>query len=447
MDSIPHPSILFVDDEANILSALRRMFHGKNYTILLATSGAHALHQLAQQPVDLVVSDMHMPEQTGTQLLTIVKQRWPETMRIILTGRAEITDAMRAINDGEVYRYILKPWNEIELLTTIQDALYLKNCRDEKQRLENVVREQNEQLHLLNTSLEQKVEARTAELQQTMAMLDSAHTHLKKNFVTSIKVFTSLIEMRGGALAGHSRRVAEIARHIAKGMGLSDVDAQEIMIAGLLHDIGKIGIPDKILNTPSMLLSGADRSTYEKHALNGQAALIAIEQLQRPALFIHHHHERYDGLGFPDGLAMLEIPLGARILALANDFDALQHGMLEDKAISPADAVVSICKQAGKCYDPAVVNAFKKWVNVAPSEPVVQEINVKTSALSVGMVLSRDLNTHGGWLLVAKDRVFDPRLIEQVTQFERSDGHALDIYIYCAETEEAPAPEEDPEKS
>ncbi|MDN3576532.1 response regulator [Chitinimonas viridis] len=425
------PVILFVDDEANILSAMRRLFRSADYEVATAGSGREALAYLEQHPVDMVVSDMRMPEQSGAELLCIVKERWPDTLRIILTGYADMTDTMRAINRGEIYRYLLKPWQDDEFVAVVRDALVVKSLRDEKARLEQLVRQQNREL-------EQKVKERTAELQKAMGLLSNAHDSLKKSFVTSIKVFTSLIEMRGGSIGGHSRRVADLAKQLARHMGLSDADAQEIMVAGLLHDIGKLGLPDKLIQTPYVLLSPTERAEYEKHTVNGQAALMALEQLQKAALLIRHHHERFDGKGYPDGLAMEQIPMGARILALANDFDSLQSGTLEEHALSRDDAYKSIIAHAGKRYDPAVVEAFTTLLGNTLAEPIRVEMAMRSSELKPGMVLARDLSTQAGMLLLAKDYPLDERLIEQIYSFERSARQPLPIYIYKPEE---PAPQ------
>ncbi|MGQ5523028.1 HD domain-containing phosphohydrolase [Chitinimonas sp. PSY-7] len=423
------PVILFVDDEANILSSLRRLFRSSNYNVLTANSAREALGLFEQGPIDLVVSDMRMPEQSGAELLTQVKGQWPNTVRIILTGHADLSDTIRAINSGEIYRYLLKPWNDEEFTGVVRDALAVKSLRDEKERLEKLVRQQNAELQSLNSNLEEKVRERTAEVQRTMGLLSTAHESLKKSFLTSIKVFTALIEQRGGTIAGHSRRVADLAKKMAQEMGLSDNDAQEVMVAGLLHDIGKLGLPDKLIQTPYVLLNSTDRAEFEKHTVNGQAALMALEQLTKASLMIRHHHERYDGKGYPDGLALDRIPIGARILAVANDFDSLQNGTLEEHPLNRSDAVKVIISQSGKRYDPNAVEAFKLLVG-GEAEPVSTEAAVRSAELKPGMILARDLHTANGMLLLAKDHALDERLIGQIFQFERSARQPLPLFIY-----------------
>ncbi|MBV8467985.1 MAG: response regulator [Burkholderiales bacterium] len=429
-ESARQPALLFVDDEENILSSMRRLFRGRPVQLATALSGAEALAYLEKHEVDVVVSDMRMPHQTGAELLSIVKDRWPSTMRIILTGYAEVDDTLAAINEGEIYRYVLKPWDDIHFISVVEGAIEVKAMRDEQARLQRLVRRQNRELADLNAVLERKVEQRTAELQAVTRQLAFANDNLKKGFVTSIKTFTSLIEMRSGSMAGHSRRVADLAKLIATQMGLVEAEAHEIMVAGLIHDVGKLVLGDHLIEVPYSQLSNTDRQEFEKHTINGQAALMAIDQLQGAAVFVRHHHERFDGKGYPDGLAEESIPLGARILSVANDFDALQIGTLEDRPLTREDAIRTIRSQSGKRYDPEVVDAFSAVINEPQAPTAKPETPARSGDLIVGMVLSRDLSTHTGMLLLAADHVLDERNIEQIQQFERSGKQPLPIFIY-----------------
>ncbi|WP_143747069.1 HD-GYP domain-containing protein [Chitinimonas sp. BJB300] len=162
---------------------------------------------------------------------------------------------------------------------------------------------------------------------------------------------------------------------------------------------------------------------------HGQAALMALEQLTKAALMIRHHHERYDGKGYPDGLALERIPVGARILAVANDYDSLQNGTLEERPLTRNDAIKVITSQSGKRYDPNVVEIFKSLMG-EEAEPVSTETSIRCAELKPGMVLARDLHTSSGMLLLAKDRALDERLIGQIYQFEHSARQPLTLFIY-----------------
>jgi len=427
---------LFVDDEANILSALKRLFRPLGYRVFTAESGAQGLAVLEREAVDLVISDMRMPEMNGAQFLEQVRLKWPEVVRILLTGYADIGSTIAAINRGEIYRYIAKPWEDNDVILVVRHALERKRLEQEKRRLEELTHRQNEELRDLNANLEAKVEARTKELRQAMGLLETAHRKLKENFLISIKVFSNLIELREGAMAGHSRRAAEHARNLAQHMGLKDAEAQDVLFAALLHDIGKIGLPDRLLYKPFVSLTGEERTEVVKHPATGEAALMALENLRGAARLIRSHHERHDGMGFPDGLVGAEIPLGARILAVANDYDALQNGTLLAKRVSGAEAQRFLIEGKGRRYDPQVVDAFIDLLGrPASMEIPVRERKVKSAELRGGMVLTRDLVTKDGMLLLSRDYLLEDSLIGKIRNFEDMVGYPLAIYVRAEDEE------------
>lgn len=421
-------TVLFVDDEENILNSLRRLFRSSGYRILLASGGAQGLAILEQESVDLVVSDMRMPEMSGAQFLEQVRLKWPDTVRILLTGYADISSTIDAINKGQIFRYISKPWDDNDILLSVRHALERKALEQEKRRLEALTQRQNEELRELNASLEIKVQERTRELRQAMASLEVANRKLKESFLTSIKIFANLIELRERSLAGHSRRVADLARTLAKHLGLPDAEVQDVFIAALLHDIGKIGLSDKLLVKPFLGLAGEERELVLRHPITGQASLMGLEQIQGATRLIRGHHERWDGMGFPDGLSGMEIPLGARILAVANDYDAVQIGVLMSKRLNQTEALAFIMEGRGKRYDPQVVDAFSNIMG-GQGNAETAEVGLQSPHLKAGMVLSRDLVSTEGIMLLSRDYKLTEDIVEQIRNFERSSGYPMTIYV------------------
>jgi len=409
---------------------LRRLFRPLGYKIHTAESGEAGLALLDSEPVDLVISDMRMPNMDGAQFLEQVRQKWPDTMRILLTGYADVSSTIAAINKGEIYRYITKPWDDIDIVLLVKHALERRVLEQEKRRLEELTKHQNDELKELNATLEARVEARTEEVRQTMAFLELANQQLKESFITSIKVFANLVELREKSLAGHSRRVADHARTLARRLHLPDTEVQDIFIAGLLHDIGKIGQPDSLLTKPFPALTGAERSLAVRHPVVGQAALMGLEQLHNAATLIRSHHEHWDGLGYPDGLSGLNIPMGARILAVANDYDGAQLGILLGKQMGPSAALALIAEGSGKRYDPKVADAFASLIHEQTGISI-EEVTLKSSQLKAGMTLSRDLVGHDGIMLLSHDHVLNATIIEQIHYFEHSFGHALTIHVHA----------------
>lgn len=421
-------TVLIVDDEPGILSSLRRLLRPAGYKIYTAESGQAGLVILGQEHIDLVISDMRMPEINGSQFLEQVRIRWPGTTRILLTGYADVTSTIEAINRGEIFRYIAKPWDDNDLSLIVRDALEHRRLQNENARLLVLTQAQNDELKDLNANLEDKVRQRTAEIEQINSFLNQANDKLKQNFLVSIKMFSGLMELRGGAMAGHSRRVADLARKLAGHLGIEAREQQDIFFASLLHDVGKIGFPDALLSRPVSRMSGDDLGLYRKHAIAGESALMPLDELKEVAKIVRSHHERFDGQGFPDGLEGSNISIGARILSVVNDYDGLQIGTLAEKRMSADEAKALILQSRGKRYDPTVADAFVELLGGLAQE-VVRERAVSHADLKVGMVLSRDLLSREGVLLLSADFVLDMRLIKQIQDYAFRENHALPIYI------------------
>jgi response regulator RpfG family c-di-GMP phosphodiesterase len=426
----PARAILCVDDEPHILSALRRLFRTQGYEVLTAGSAEAGLALLAEREVDLVISDMRMPEMDGVQFLERARVARPDALRLLLTGHADVEQIMDAINRGEIYRYITKPWDDTEILLVVRHALERRALEQEKLRLESLTLRQNEQLRELNQDLEAKVAARTAELRGAHDELLASNDKLKRTFLTSIRVFAGIIELRGANLAGHSRRVADLARRIAVRMGLDAHETQQVFIAGLLHNIGKIGFADDLLDLPVSMMNGEQLNQYKRYPARGEQLLMPLDDLGEAAAIVRAHQERFDGEGFPDRLAGLNIPLGARIVALASDYDNLQIGILTRNRLAPAQAAALVQERRGTRYDPAVVAAFEEVTtgrSAAPEAPRGQALPV--SALRPGMRIMRDLVTPDGSLLLSADHVLTARLIAQIADFETSSNLTFTVYV------------------
>ncbi|MCF8167665.1 MAG: response regulator [Rhodoferax sp.] len=428
------PVILCVDDEPSILSALRRLFRTHGYQVLLAESGQAGLEMLAREPVDLVISDMRMPEMDGVVFLEHVRKRWPDILRLLLTGYADITSIMGAINRGEIYRYVAKPWDDNDIILTVQGALDRSVLVREKKRLEALVLRQNEELKAVNASLEVKVEERTSELKQANGALNSANERLKTNFITSIKMFTALIELRDSKLAGHSRRVAELSRRLAQALALDSKQSQELFVAGLLHAIGKVGFDDELLGTPISNMNPRQLETYRKHPARAEQLLMPLGELKGTLEIIAAQLERFDGSGYPLGTSGRHIVLGARILAVASDYDSLQIGVAEPRQLSQQMAQTIIIQRKGRQYDPVVIDAFESMFRgIGPDDSSIdsaRERATKSIDLQPEMVLSRDLISPSGLLLLTAGHILDDAVIRKIMSFERSTDVKLTLYIW-----------------
>ncbi len=414
-------TLLCVDDEPNILSALKRLFRSSGYRVLTAEGGAAALELLGNEAVDLVISDMRMPHMDGAQLLEQIKLRWPGITRLLLTGYADVNATIAAINLGQIQRYITKPWNDEELLLIVRDAFERRALEDDKRRLEALTQKQNDELKSLNASLESKVEARTAEL-------SVVNDRLKKNYLNSIKAFSALLEQRGGQLVGHARRVADLARRTAQEMALPEAEQRDVFIAGLLHDIGQIGLSDVILAKPVPRMTPEELQRYRLHPIQGEQTLMTLDDMQSVASIIRGHHERFDGQGFPDAIAGPLIAQGARILAVAETYDDLQSGHLGSTGLTASQARTILQRGRGTQFDPEVIDAFMKLFPAAPPPPD-KPLMLHPHELQPGMVLARDFMSDEGVLLLAADHALTADLINRIRVFEKRLARSLLIAI------------------
>jgi response regulator RpfG family c-di-GMP phosphodiesterase len=417
----PTQTVLCVDDEPNILSSLRRALRNCGCQILTAGGGAQGLALMRETPADVVISDMRMPGMDGVEFLERIHSEWPMAVRILLTGHADIGDTVDAINRGRIFRYVHKPWNDTQLLATVHQGLELVALQRDKERLEELTVAQNLELRSLNEDLEQRVLERTNDLAL-------ANKKLNQSFLTSIKVFSNLLELRGGRLLGHGRRVANLARNIASAMNLDGQEIQDIFVAGLLHDIGHIGLPDALLAKPVARLDADELAQYRQHPLHGEQSLMALEDMQHVAMLIHSHHERYDGRGYPDGKSGQEIPIGARILAVVDTYDELQDGHLGGAQPTAKQARTLLQQGRATQFDPEVLEVFLQ---------LTQESQRKESAaficasedLEPDMVLASDLISPQGVLLLTSGHRLTASLIRRICVFEQRAEQKFRLHI------------------
>lgn len=304
-------TVLFIDDEVNILNSMQRVFADHDFNLLTAGSSQQALEILSRNDIAVVVTDNMMPGMNGLDLLRLAKVISPDTIRIMLTGYASLDTAIEAINLGEVFRFVVKPWNDKALEETVEDAL---------QRYRVV-----KQLQYGDESV----------------MLSIAQT----------------IELKDPHTRGHCDRVANYAVMISRAIGLPEEAVQEIKQGSWLHDCGKIGVPGTLLNS-SNKLDAAQYELVKKHSLWGAEVARQARLPSRIINVILYHHERFNGEGYPAGLSGSEIPLEARIVAVADAYDALTSNRPYQKAKEHGDAQQILVASQGTQLDPDLVSVF-----------------------------------------------------------------------------------------
>ncbi|CDF95008.1 MULTISPECIES: HD domain-containing phosphohydrolase [unclassified Pseudomonas] len=433
---VTKPTVLLVDDEESILNSLRRLLRSQPYEILLADSGAKALEILKERPVDLVMTDARMPNMDGATLLAQIRKLYPSTLRILLTGYADVDMMTKAINEGGLYRYLSKPWNDDELVQALRQALAHQHSESERQRLEALNREQNQQLKTLNATLEKRVASRTAELQQTADMLDLAYEELKRSYVTGTEVFSLIANLRLPKAKQTNRQIIELIRVYSRLHFLDESTDRDLTMAAALYNIGKLSWTDNMMVTPADLLHHNELDLYRSYPKQSESLLMTLDPMKDAARIILHHQERWDGSGFPDHLKGEAIPFGSRLLKLAVDFIELQRGLILERQMNSDEALVYIRKYAGKLYDPDMVEDFIKACgeyleDVTLSDPTVKVMT--TRELESGMVLARNLNADNGMLLLNAGKVLSGPLVEKLIAFEAMEGARYSVFVKIPE--------------
>jgi len=334
------PSVLIVDDDELLLKAIKRSLVRKNFDVIVAQSPEEALKVLSGTPIRVVVSDMRMPRMSGVEFLSMVRKRWPWIIRLMLTADDRVMTASQAINRDEVYRFLTKPFNIEELAEAICQALSYSYLKEEKERLVRTVEGQNSLLLEANGVLEKTVAERTQEL--------------RSSYLATVIALSEAVEAKDPYTRGHSERVAFMASEIARAMGFEERRIEEIRLAGLLHDVGKIGVPEKILQKPGPL-------TQEEVMIMRFHPGIGAK-IVKPVLYpadiipmIHQHHEWFGGGGYPQGLKGEDIVFGARILQVADTIDAMGSERPYRKPFMSERIMEELARFSGTQFDPEVV--------------------------------------------------------------------------------------------
>jgi response regulator RpfG family c-di-GMP phosphodiesterase len=329
--------VLIVDDDPQVREVLHQIFLSAGYRCLLACDGQEGLTTFRAWHPPLTVTDLKMPVMDGMALLGALRQEDPNSAVIVLTGAADMKTAIDSLKLG-AHDFIMKPVNLDELLISADRALERRQLLMERREYQEL--------------LERRVEEATRDL-------EAAYRQLQDTYRTTLEALGSALDTRDVGTEAHSRRVHGYALSTAREYGLDDHQMIDLAHGVLLHDIGKIGIPDAILLKPGPL-TPEEWKTMRTHPEIGARLIESVPFLRGAIPVVRHHHERWDGTGYPDGLAGRDIPLGARIFAVVDAFDAMTFDRPYSKAISFDAARAEIRRCAGSHFDPGVVEAFMR---------------------------------------------------------------------------------------
>lgn len=313
------PTVLIVDDEENNIQLLKRTFRGQ-YNLLTANNGVQALDVVKQygNKIALIVSDQKMPVMEGTEFLKKVRETNPSIIKILLTGHVGTDILVSAINDCDLFQYILKPFEPEELKIAVESGI-------EKYSMAS-----NNQLY---------------------------YKELRELFYKTIRAISNALDTRDAYTNGHSLRVTLYSMILAKKLNLDEGYLEDIEIAGLLHDIGKIAMPKNIL-CKNGRLTDEEFVVMKSHPVIGEKIVVNIKKLQIISSWVKSHHEKWNGTGYPDGLKGEQIPLAGRIIAIADTYDAMTSTRPYRTALAHDVAISEIKRCAGTQFDPKLAELF-----------------------------------------------------------------------------------------
>lgn len=318
MDKLEKYNILLVDDEEDNLALLYRTLRG-SYNLDKTTSPLKALEMLKEKTYELVISDHKMPEMDGVEFLKHVQVGYPPTMRILLTAYSDANILIDAINYAKIYRYVKKPFNPDELQLIVSSALEYYQLKHDNDKL---------------------------------------ISDLKELFSGTIKAIMEALDAKDSFTSGRSKRITYYSILIAQQLGMSMIDIGKVELAGMLHDIGMIGVSDEILYKIDSL-SQEEYDEIKKHITYSVKILEDIKQLKDVVEIIKYHHEKYDGTGYPFGISGEDIPMGSRIIAVADAFDSIISNRIYRNKTELNEAMLKIKETSGTQFDPIVVKAFE----------------------------------------------------------------------------------------
>ncbi|WP_143247525.1 HD domain-containing phosphohydrolase [Agaribacterium haliotis] len=421
-------TVLFIDDEEAILRAMLRLTRGHNWKTMTATSAQQAFAIAEREDIDVVISDMRMPDINGAELLAHFYKNSPTTRRILLTGYSDIGEFSEAVNKAHIYNYLSKPWQDKELTEIISAALQSRQDELKQQQQASCEKAKNIKLSKIALLLDKQVKERSIEVDQALQLLDNNHKHNQGNILDSVLVINRIIEWKEGGAHGQSDFVSYYAIEMAQQLNFSDSDIEAIRLASLLHRVGLLALPDDIRHKPIYALSAEQLKLYKQYPIWGEKCIRHSKTLVGVANIVRHHREAINGNGFPDGLSQKQIPIAAQIVGLVSDFYDAYSGQISREIRGVESAKVYINEWAGRRHDVKLVQLF--WQVLADyCDTSLQSCVLPSCELKSGMLLNKDVVSSSGCFLLAKGTVLSPKTIKKLIEYETTHRELFEVHI------------------
>ncbi len=403
MTTTPTASILIVDDEPIVLNALKETLEREQYHVVACSSPIKALAILEERYFAVIISDQRMPEMLGLEFLVESRRIRPHASRILITAVLSLPTIVDAINKGEIFRFVAKPWLREELLATVRNALHRHELITHNEILQAQTQELNARLMVANSSLEKQVK----DLEERRQQLDAANRELGARYESSLELCRRILTAYDPILGGQAKALVEFANKMAETEHFTDAERHALRSAAWLSDLGLIGVSRELLRSfranPGALTE-RERVTLHHHPVYSQTLAALVDSRTDVGETIRAHHEHFDGTGYPDGLAGRGIPWAARCLAVAVGF--VESGQPKQAAID------TILAKSGSVYDPEAVRLFLKVTHLVHLPRQVREIMLEE--LEPGMVLASGIYSPHGLLLIGEGQPLGPATIAKI---------------------------------
>lgn len=424
-------TVLFVDDEPNILRALKRALFKMNINMLLADSGPKALELLKSQTVHVVVSDMKMPHMSGAELLEQVAKLCPDTFRVVLTGFADIDSTIKAVNQGKIHRYLQKPWDNQELINTLEEGLERVKLKDENARLEKLTKLQNKKLKDINANLEQTVIKRTKQIKMALQRIEVNNQALEK-------VLFNVISINPDINGKFAIEVSELSTLLAERARLPADEIKAVRYASLICELGCLGLTPADYTAPFNKMNYEQQKNFLSQTKQAATILAPAPHMQAISDIIEYQFEHWNGSGLYHKVAK-EIPDGARILAISRDYWRFISGRMVEKHMSPNEAKQELKKHRNTRYDATYLDILLEAADIGM--PKHMDNMLSANDLVPGMVLASNLYNDSHILILPEGHVFTETTINKLVQFEKDHSKQFDITIKPPQKEKADSEE------
>lgn len=412
-------TILIVDDEPVVLGALKETLERERYHVVACSSPIKALSILNERQFAVIISDQRMPEMLGLDFLVESRKTHPHASRILVTAVLALPTIVEAINRGEIFRFIAKPWLREELLATVRNAIQRHDLIVHNEVLQARSQQLNAQLMSANGELEKKLHDLESERQK----LDVANSELSSRYESSLELCRRILTAYDPLLGGQAKALVDFASKMSETEHFTDTERQALHSAAWLCDLGLIGISRELLRTfraaPGSLTE-RERGALQNHPVYSQTLASLVDPRADIGAIIRSHHEHFDGTGYPDGIAGKSIPWPARCLAVAVGY--VESGLPKQAAID------QLLARSGTYYDPEAVRLFLKVSNLVNLPRTVREILL--DELEPGMVLASGIYSPHGLLLIGEGQLLGPATIAKIQNHNQITPISQRLLVY-----------------